>query len=246
MSWFSKKPTPEEAAKAAKKEVRSSQRDIDKEMRELERNEKKVMVDIKKRAKVAANNNDSTLRTLASQLVQIRSQKEKVRMNKNCDSLHSPPMFLLLFALRPSQLLKARAQLGGMGMKASAMKTQVAMSKAIGSVASTMKVANDSMNLANMSASVAEFAKQQEKMDLSEEMMNDALADAFDGDGVEEEADEITGQVLAELGLQLDGQMVDAPTSKLPVAEKEQVDDAAAQKFLEDELPDLQKRLNAL
>mmetsp|Transcript_24446 Transcript_24446/g.50987 ORF Transcript_24446/g.50987 Transcript_24446/m.50987 type:complete len:221 (+) Transcript_24446:28-690(+) len=220
MSWFSKKPTPEEAAKAAKKEVRSSQRDIDKEMRELERNEKKVMVDIKKRAKVAANNNDSTLRTLASQLVQIRSQKEK--------------------------LLKARAQLGGMGMKASAMKTQVAMSKAIGSVASTMKVANDSMNLANMSASVAEFAKQQEKMDLSEEMMNDALADAFDGDGVEEEADEITGQVLAELGLQLDGQMVDAPTSKLPVAEKEQVDDAAAQKFLEDELPDLQKRLNAL
>ena len=40
---------------------------------------------------------------------------------------------------------------------------------------------------------------------------------------------------------QLDGQMVDAPTSKLPVAEKEQVDDAAAQKFLEDELPDLQK-----
>lgn len=215
MSWFSKKLTPEEAAKAAKKEVRSSQRDIDKEMRELERNEKKVMVDIKKRAKVAANNNDSTLRTLASQLVQIRCQKEK--------------------------LLKARAQLGGMGMKASAMKTQVAMSKAIGSVAGTMKVANDSMNLANMSASVAEFAKQQEKMDLSEEMMNDALADAFDGDGVEEEADEITGQVLAELGLQLDGQMVDAPTNKLPVAEKEQVDDAAAQKFLEDELPDLQK-----
>jgi len=35
--------------------------------------------------------------------------------------------------------------------------------------------------------------------------MNDALAGAFDVDGVEEEADEITVQVLAELGLQLDG-----------------------------------------
>ena len=47
--------------------------------------------------------------------------------------------------------------------------------------------------------------------------------------------------------MQLDGQMVDVPTNKLPVAKKEKVeDDASAQKFLEDELPDLQKRLNAL
>ncbi|GMI23896.1 hypothetical protein TrCOL_g4473 [Triparma columacea] len=220
MSWFSKKPSPEESAKAAKKQVRSSQRDIDKEIRELERNEKKVMMDIKKRAKVAANNKDPTLRTLASQLVQIKSQREK--------------------------LLKARASMGAMGMKASAMKTQVAMSKAIGSVAGTMKVANDAVSASNMSASFAEFAKQSEKMDLSEEMMNDALADAFDGDGVEEEADEITGQVLAELGLQLDGQMAEAPTSKLPVAEKEKVDEDAAADFLASELPDLQARLNAL
>jgi len=91
MSWFSKKPTAAEAAKTAKKEVRSSQRDIDKEIRELDRREKQVMADIKKRAKVAPNNSDSVLRTLASQMVQIRSQREK--------------------------MIKARAHVGGMGMK---------------------------------------------------------------------------------------------------------------------------------
>jgi len=122
------------------------------------------------------------------------------------------------------------------------------MSQAIGSVAGTMKVANEAMNVSKMSASMQEFARQAEKMEVSEELMNDALADAFDGDGLEEEADEITGQVLAELGLQLDGQMAQAPTSQLPVGNKDKVDEeeAAAAKFLESELPDLQARLNAL
>lgn len=38
-------------------------------------------------------------------------------------------------------------------------------------------------------------------------------AQQFDGEGVEEEADGVVGQVLAELGLEMDAKMADAPTS---------------------------------
>ena len=89
-------------------------------------------------------------------------------------------------------------------------------------------------------------------MALKEEMLDDMLADAFDADNemMEEEADQVTGQVLAELGLELDGKMVDLVTpSAVPVAESS-VPSAAVKEGEEDDilnqLPDLKSRLDAL
>ena len=62
-------------------------------------------------------------------------------------------------------------------------------------------------------------------------------------DGVEEEADDVTNQVLAELGLQLDASMADAPTQKLPAAKI--VAEEEGDKWMDD-LPDLKERLKAL
>jgi hypothetical protein len=75
-------------------------------------------------------------------------------------------------------------------------------------------------------------------------MMDDMLGDAFDNDEIEEEADQITAQVLAELGVEMDGQMVGlaAPSSK-PAGEELT---AAEQEALNDVLPDLKARLDAL
>ena len=83
MNFFQKEPTAAEAAKTTKKQVRSSQRDIDKEIRDLEKSEKQVLADIKKRAKVSGGKDDKILRTLASQLVQIRAQKDKMMVAKS-------------------------------------------------------------------------------------------------------------------------------------------------------------------
>ena len=68
-----------------------------------------------------------------------------------------------------------------------------------------------------------------------------ALIDAFDSEGVEEEAEQLTNQVLAELGVELDSQMVglSAPVAK-PQGEMEEED------VLDSVLPDLSARLNAL
>ena len=64
---------------------------------------------------------------------------------------------------------------------------------------------------------MAEFNRQNEMSKFKEDMLNDALADAFDESDVEEEADMATSQVLAEPGVELDSNMagLDA-TSKAP------------------------------
>lgn len=221
-----KKPTPAEAAKAAKREtkrtVKQSQRDIDREIRELERQEKQMIGEIKKRAKSPGVNpvKDTALKALAKQLVQVRNQKSK--------------------------MFETKAHLNSVGMQATSMASQVAASAAIGSVTTAMGTANSAMNTTEMQKIMNEFTRQNEIAAMKEEMMDDALVDAFDNDEVDEEAEDITNQVLSELGVELDGQMVglDAP-SKKPVgaqeeATKEEVD------ALAETLPELRARLDAL
>jgi len=211
--------TAKEAARETKREVRSAQRGMDREIRELDRQEKTVLMDIKKRAKIAGvSKSDSALRALSKQLVQVRQSKD--------------------------QLQNSKSQIGSLSLKATAMASQVAAATAVGNVTSAMGAANNAINIGKMTKEMAEFMKQNETMDLKEELFNDALADAFDGEDVEEEADAVTDQVLAELGLELAGQMegINVPSAAPPVSEEEKMENDA----LASQIPDLQSRLNAL
>ncbi|GAX28834.1 charged multivesicular body protein 2B [Fistulifera solaris] len=216
MNWF-KKETPKEAAKNAKREtrreVRSNQRDLDREIRELDRQEKTITVELKQRAKTASSANDPTLKALAKQMVQVRQQRNK---------LHT-----------------AKAQVGAMGMHATVAASQIAAVTAMGSITESMKVANKQMDIKKTTKIMAEFQRENERIQVKEEMMDDVLMDAFDSEGMEEEADQLTNQVLAELGVELDQQMVglNAPAKKLQAEEEEVLDEV---------LPDLKARLDAL
>jgi len=212
-------------AKAAKKEtkqtVRQSQRDIDREIRELERQEKQMIAEIKKRARSPGVNpsKDTALKTLAKHLVQIRNQRAK--------------------------MFETKAHINSVGMQATAMASQVAASSAIGSVTTAMGSANSAMDATAISKIMNEFTRQNEIAGMKEEMMDDALADAFDNEEVDEEAEDVTNQVLSELGLELDGQMVglDAPMKK-PVGQNAAAEDEVD--ALMQGLPDLKARLDAL
>lgn len=216
MDWF-KKEDPKEAIRKAKREtkreVRSNQRDLEREIRELDRQEKQVTLELKQRAKQTSSSSDATLKTLAKQLVGIRDQRAKLQSTK--------------------------AQVGAMGMHATVAASHMAAVQAIGSVTDGMKSANKMMDVKKMTATMADFQRETERMNVKEEMMDDVLADVFDTESVEEEAEALTGQVLAELGVELDSKMVglSAPQNKLTNEEE------AA---LEDVLPDLKARLNAL
>jgi len=185
-------------------------------MRELDRQEKQITMELKNRAKQTNNSNDGTLRTLAKQLVQIREQRTKLQSTK--------------------------AQVGAMGMHATVAASQIAAASAIGSVAQGMKTANQAMDIKATTKIMSNFMKQTEEMNVKEEMMDDVLADVFDSEGVEEEADQVTSQVLAELGVELDTQMagLNAPQNKLKAEQQ------AEEEVINDVLPDLKARLDAL
>jgi len=219
---FAKKLTPKEQAMKAKREtrreVRSSQREMDREMRELDRQEKQITSELKQRAKVVSSGKDPALAALAKQMVQVRKQKEK--------------------------LLAAKAQLGAVGMHATSMASQVAAAQAIGSVTEAMGTANSAMDIKATNKILQEFQRENERLTVKQEIMDEALIDAFDTDEVEEEAEQLTNQVLAELGVEMDSQMVglQAPMVK-PQAEQLAQEEADA---LDSVLPDLSARLNAL
>ena len=240
MNPFRKKPTPLEQAKIAQREtkstVRSNQRQMERDIRDLDRQEKLLLQQIKQRAKTSTTTggtslqNDPALKAQAKQLVQIRQQKAK--------------------------MYETKAHLSSVGMQASAMASHVSMATAMGNVTSAISSANDVMDAKTLSKTMAEFSKQNETAKVKEELMNDALADAFDDDVMEEEAENVTSQILAELGVELDTKMVglDAPRSKLlqPAAadtKKEEQDSSMTKEeedALFDLLPDLKARLDAL
>lgn len=187
-------------------------------MRELDRQEKQVTMELKQRAKTVSNTKDPALSALAKQLVQVRKQKEK--------------------------LISAKAHIGAVGMHASSMASQVAAASAIGSVTGAMAVANNAMDVKATTKIMQEFQRENERLEVKQEMMDEALIDAFDNDEVEEEAENLTNQVLAELGVELDSQMVglSAPMAK-PQGEAISQEE---QEALDSVLPDLSARLNAL
>lgn len=197
----------------------SGQRDMEREVRDLDRQEKQTTMELKQRAKIAGNMNDPAVKALAKQLVQIRQQRTKLQT--------------------------AKAQLGAMGMHATVTASQMAAAQAIGSVTDSMQAVNKHMDIKKMSKTMVDFQRENERAQVKEEMMDDMLTDAFDNDEIEEEADQITAQVLAELGVEMDGQMVGlaAPSGK-PAGEEEL--SPAEQEALNDVLPDLKARLDAL
>jgi len=195
---------------------------MDRDIRDLYRQEKQLTQQIKTRAKTPGVNPhaDAALKAQAKQLVQLRNQKEK--------------------------MYETKAQLSSVGMQATAMASQVSAIAAVGSVTQALSTANDVMDARKMSRTMAEFQRQNETANLKEEMLNDALADAFDESDVEEEAENVTSQVLAELGVELDSTMagLDAPSKMM--GGKEKLATTEEEEALMDALPDLRARLDAL
>ena len=78
-------------------------------------------------------------------------------------------------------------------------------------VSKAMMNMNKQMNLPQIQQILHEFEKQSEIMDMKEEMINDAIDDAMEDEGDEEEGDAIVSQVLDELGLQLSDKLSGLP-----------------------------------
>lgn len=82
------------------------------------------------------------------------------------------------------------------------------MAEAMKGVTKAMGQMNRQLNLPALQKIMMEFERQNEKMEMTTEVMGDAIDDALEGDEEEEETDELVSQVLDEIGIDLDSQVI--------------------------------------
>ncbi|GAB4836676.1 hypothetical protein Ancab_001589 [Ancistrocladus abbreviatus] len=178
-------------ADPAKELLRKNKRMLDKSIREIERErqglqaqEKKLIVEIKKSAKQGQM---GAVRVMANDLIRTRHQIEK--------------------------FYKLKSQLQGVALRIQTLKSTQAMGEAMKGVTKAMGQMNRQMNLPSLQRIMQEFEKQNERMELTSEVMGDAIDDALEGDEEEEETEELVNQVLDEIGIDVNQELVNAPSS---------------------------------
>ena len=173
-------------------------REMDRERSTLEKQEKKVIIDIKASAK--AGQNDVT-RIQAKDLVRTRNHIKKMILMKS--------------------------QIQTVSLSIQGMKSTNTMAQAMKNVTKAMGRMNKSMNMPQITAIMQEFEKQSEMMAMKQEIMDDAVDDVMGEEDDEEETEAIVDQVFEELGLNLAEGMASAGTTD-PVATPVATDTADA------------------
>lgn len=168
----------QEQMREQKRILNRAVREIDRERLQLQNSEKKLIAEIKALAKKGEMN---SVKILAKDLVRGRKQVTK--------------------------FYEIRSQLQAIEMRLQTVKSLNSMADAVKNVTKSMAKMNKMMNLPRLNEIMREFCRQNEQMDLTEEMMGDAVDMALDGGETEEETDQVVAQVLGEIGVEYGDQL---------------------------------------
>nr|XP_025037202.1 charged multivesicular body protein 2b [Pelodiscus sinensis] len=179
-----REPGLKDVIKEQNRELRGTQRTITRDRAALERQEKQLELEIKKMAKTG---NKEACKVLAKQLVQLRKQKTRT--------------------------YAVSSKVTSMSTQTKVMNSQMKMAGAMSTTAKTMQVVNKKMDPQKTLQTMQNFQKENMKMEMTEEMINDTLDDIFEGSDEEEESQDIVNQVLDEIGIEISGKMAKAPSA---------------------------------
>lgn len=177
---FGKRKTPEELLRQNQRALNKVIRELDRERTGLERQEKKLVVDIKKMAK---SGQMEAVKIMAKDLVRTRNFVKK---------------FILM-----------RANIQAIALKVQTLKSQAAMANAMKGVTKALRNMNKRLNLPQLQKIMMQFERESEIMDLKEETISDTIDDVIGEGDEDEETDVIVNQVLDELGISLDHELSD-------------------------------------
>lgn len=184
MASLFKKKTADDVIKEQAKELRGTQRQIARDRAALERQERQMEMEIKKMAK---SGNREACKILAKQLVQLRKQKNRT--------------------------YAVSSKVTSMSTQTKVMNSQMKMAGAMSNTAKTMQAVNKRMDPKKTLQTMQDFQKENLKMGMTEDLINDTLDEIFDESGDEEESQDIVNQVLDEIGIEISGKMVRAPAA---------------------------------
>uniref|UniRef100_A0A2P2KEG9 Uncharacterized protein n=1 Tax=Rhizophora mucronata TaxID=61149 RepID=A0A2P2KEG9_RHIMU len=108
---------------------------------------------------------------------------------------------------------RLKSQLQGVSLRIQTLKSTQAMGEAMKGVTKAMGQMNRQMNLPSLQKIMQEFERQNEKMEMVTEVMGDAIDDALEGDEEEEETEVLVNQVLDEIGININQELVNAPSA---------------------------------
>eukprot|EP00049_Salpingoeca_infusionum_P016991 m.351408 g.351408 ORF g.351408 m.351408 type:complete len:209 (-) comp16241_c0_seq1:1800-2426(-) len=187
--WGRKKVDPKEAMKQHKRELQRTERGMDREAAKLQREEAKLEAQIK----AAAKKGDKQMATLlAKQLIQMRKARERQ--------------------------VKAKSQVTGVRLNASTMQATHTMAQSIGSASKVMGKMNAQMDPAKTAAVMQGFQQEMAKMDMGQEMMDDAFEGLMEDSDVEEESNAILDEVLTGINMGVASQAGTVPSAAPQVA----------------------------
>ena len=191
------KLTPAEQLRQSKRQITRGIREIDRERVKIESQQKKLIAEIKKLAK---QGQVPSAKVLAKDLVRMRNQVTK------------------MYAMR--------SQLQSVEMQMATMKTSAVLGESLQGVTRAMVAMNKAINLPALNAAMREFLEESQRMDLTEEMMEDAVGMAVDTDDIAGESDEVVNQVLSEIGVEVAGS-VDVGVARLPQREEQKSEESS-------------------
>mmetsp|Transcript_29656 Transcript_29656/g.50067 ORF Transcript_29656/g.50067 Transcript_29656/m.50067 type:complete len:219 (+) Transcript_29656:184-840(+) len=196
--------------------IKKSIRELEKETRTLETNEKKLIADIKKHAKA---NQMGAVKIMAKDLVRTRNYI--------------------------TRFIEMKTHLNAVSLKMQTVKSHDAMAQAMKGVTKALTAMNKKVNMPGLQKIMTEFMRENEKSEITSEMIGDTLDDAMEEEGSAEEEEMIVGQVLDELGINMSEATPAAPEGAIAakegdtkVEEKPAAEDPA--------ISDLQARLQNL
>ncbi|EER07635.1 Charged multivesicular body protein 2A, putative [Perkinsus marinus ATCC 50983] len=188
------KLTLEEQMRANKRMINRAVRELDRERMGLQRNEQKLITDIKQAAK---KNQMGPVKIMAKDLVRTRRYESK--------------------------FMEMKSHLQGVSLRMQTVKSTEAMARSMKGCTQAMARMNKQLNLPQLQKIMQEFQEETEKMGLTEEVMGDTIDDVLGEVGDEEEEEAIVGQVLEEIGVDMNEVLANAPGSALPAGQKASV-----------------------
>ena len=106
---------------------------------------------------------------------------------------------------------------------------------------------NNQLKLPELQKIMNEFAIQNERAEMTQEVMGDAVDDALTAPGSEEEENRVVSQVLDEIGINIGGNMIDAPLAAAQKSAQGEEKSEEKQPMAADTgMNDLEARLNNL
>ncbi|MBA0756878.1 hypothetical protein Gotri_020019 [Gossypium trilobum] len=180
-------------------------REIERERQGLQNQEKKLIAEIKKTAKQGQM---GAVKVMAKDLIRTRHQIEKFYKLKS----QLQGVSLRIQKILKYVLLNPYSSTNFL-YNFQTLKSTQAMGEAMKGVTKAMGRMNRQMNLPSLQKIMQEFEMQNEKMEMVSEVMGDAIDDALEGDEEEEETEELVSQVLDEIGIDINQELVNAPSA---------------------------------